>query len=257
MSYASFWIKQAARNYINKCGLLRIPSNVNTEMCRYKRVCSDFERDHGYAPGDDDVSGMMNISPVEIDRIKSLAQGLSSLDGPIADTDSLTLGDTVAADGDIENETIENYMDEQKKNELWGIVAAHCNKVENDVIRDYYLRGYQMPDIARKYGLTYQRIAQIKHDAIGRLRHGKVRKELNEKFEILDASLYSGGYKSFYQHGFTSNVEFVAIRRTELQKGYDSTVDYLNKKYLQDSKERLRVLQEEYDKEIKKLEIRG
>jgi predicted DNA-binding protein YlxM (UPF0122 family) len=208
-------------------------------------------------PGDGEVKNVLHYTVEDIDLIKRVAQGMSSLDTPIADTDSLTLGDTVTADCDLENDTIEQIFDEQKKNELWGIVAEHVSQQENEVIRAYYLQGLSMPDIARRYGLTYQRIAQIKHDALGRLRRGKAKKELQQRFEVLDSSLFSGGFKSYCRRDFTSSTEYIAIKRAEIQKGYDSTVDYLNKKYLQDSKERLRVLQEEYDKEIKKLEIRG
>jgi hypothetical protein len=110
-----------------------------------------------------------------------------------------------------------------------------------------------MPEMAKKYGVTYQRIAQIKHDALGRLRRGKAKKELQQRFEVLDSSLFSGGFKSYNDHNFTSNVEYIAIKRTELQKGYVTTVDYLNEKYMQDANERLQVLQEEYEKELQKL----
>jgi RNA polymerase sigma factor (sigma-70 family) len=253
MTYAGFWIKQSAQAYIHKCGLLRIPAHESVKIRQYKRFCNEFERDRGYAPGDADVSGMMNISPVEIDKIKSLAKGMSSLDSPLADTDSLTLGDTLAADGDIEEDTIDGLMDEQRKNELWQLVEEHISQQENAIVKDYYLYGCTMPEMAKKYGVTYQRIAQIKHDALGRLRRGKAKKELQQRFEVLDSSLFSGGFKSYCNRDFTSNVEYIAMRKMELQRGYDSTVDYLNKKYMQDADERLQALNEEYEKELQKL----
>lgn len=253
MSYAGFWIRQSAQAYIHKCGLLRVPAHESVKVRRYKRFLNEYERDRGYVPGDAEVKNVLHITVEDIDLIKRVAQGMSSLDTPLADTDSLTLGDTLQSGCDLENDAVENLMDEQKKTELWQIVAEHVSKQENEVIRAYYLQGVSMPDIARKYGVTNQRIAQIKHDALGRLRRGKAKKELQQRFEVLDSSLFSGGFKSYCNRDFTSNVEYIAVRRTELQKGYATTIDYLNKKYLQDADARLKALQEEYDRELQKL----
>jgi RNA polymerase primary sigma factor len=257
MTFASYWVKNSAQTYVRKSALLKVPAYESVNVRRYKRFCNEYERDKGYMPGDDDVSNILHLTVDDIDKIKSLAKGVSSLDTPLADTDSLTLGDTVAADYDIEEDAIDSLMDEQKKNELWKVVADHVTEQENAVVVDYYCHGYQMPDIARKYGLSHQRIQQIKNSAIGRLRRGKARKELNEKFEILDSSLFSGGFKSYCNHDFTSNVEYIAMRRAELQRGYATTVEYLNREYMQDSKERLKVLQDEYEKTLQKLEMNG
>lgn len=253
MTYAGYWIRRSAQEYVSKCGLLRIPSNQAVKARRYKRFLSEYERDKGYVPGDDAVKNVLHLTVDDIDKIKSIAKGVSSLDTPLADTDSLTLGDTVAADFNLEDDTIEQIFDEQKKTEIWEIVAEHVSEQENAIIRAYYLQGVSMPDLARRYGLTYQRIAQIKHDALGRLRRGRAKKELQQRFEVLDSSLFSGGFKSYCNHDFTSNVEYIAMRRTELQRGYDSTVNYLNEKYMQDADERLKALNEEYEKTLQKL----
>jgi RNA polymerase sigma factor (sigma-70 family) len=254
MTYASYWVRQSAQAYINKCGLLRIPAYESVKVRRYKRFCNEFERDKGVSPGDGEVSNILHLTMEDVDRIKSLAKGMSSLDTPLTDSDdSFTLSDTLKADCDIEENAIENYMDEQRKNELWQVVAAHVSEQENAIVKDYYLYGCTMPDLAKKYGVTYQRIAQIKHDALGRLRRGKAKKELQQRFEVLDSSLFSGGFKSYCNRDFTSNVEYIAMRKMELQRGYDSTVDYLNKKYMQDADERLQALNEEYEKELQKL----
>jgi RNA polymerase sigma factor (sigma-70 family) len=255
MTFASYWVKNSAQTYVRKSALLKVPAYESVNVRRYKRFCNEYERDKGYMPGDDDVSGMLHLNVDELDRIKSLVHTISSLDAPIADSDSLVLSDTLSADGNIEEDTIDSLMDEQKKTEIWEIVEKHVTAQENAIVKDYYLYGCTMPEMAKKYGVTYQRIAQIKHDALGRLRRGKAKKELQQRFEVLDSSLFSGGFKSYCNHDFTSNVEYIAMRKMELQKGYDSTVEYLNREYMQDSRERLKALQEEYEKELQKLEM--
>jgi hypothetical protein len=154
----------------------------------------------------------------------------------------------LAADCDLENEAIENYMDEQKKNELWGIVAAHVTQQENAVIRDYYLRGFQMPDIARKYGLSHQRIAQVKRGALNRLRYGRARKELQECFWDMDARCYHNGVKTF-KRTFESNVQRLAIERVTAQERYKATTMRLN----QIDYESLRARKEEIDREYQRV----
>jgi RNA polymerase primary sigma factor len=254
MSYAGFWIRQSAQSYIRRCGLLRVPAHESVKVRKYKRFCADYERDRGYAPGDAEVKNVLHYTVEDIDRIKSLAHTISSLDAPIADSDSLVLSDTLSADANLEEDAIEQIFDEQKKTEIWEIVEKHVSQQENAIVKDYYLYGCTMPEMAKKYGVTYQRIAQIKYDALNRLRRGRAKKELQQRFEVLDSSLYSGGFRSYCDHNFSSNVEFLAIKRIELAERHKRTMDYLNKEYMNDANERLRILQEEYDREIQKIE---
>ena len=67
-----------------------------------------------------------------------------------------------------------------------------------------------MAQVAREQGLSFDRIRQIKESGLRRLRIGKAKRELLEKFDIAEAGLFRGGLNNYQEHNFTSIVEHLA-----------------------------------------------
>lgn len=78
-----------------------------------------------------------------------------------------------------------------------------------------------MATIARAEGISIHRIRQIKEKGIRRLRYDKAKRELLEKFDIVEAGAYRNSVSKFNEHGFTSTVEYIALRRAEIQAEYE------------------------------------
>jgi RNA polymerase sigma factor (sigma-70 family) len=220
MSYAPYWIRRYAQHYIDKSGLIKIPSNMNTNIRKYKKACADYERDHGMYPSNADLSNILNTPPVEIDKIRSLTQGSISLDTPFTNADNLILANTLAADLDIESNTVDKVLDEQKKSELWGIVARCTTNEQNDILREIFLKNRTMSEIAREHGISLSRVRKIRDTGLQRLSVGKIKKELQEKFEILDSSIYRDSISTYRERSFTSTVEYIASTKADLQQEY-------------------------------------
>ena len=91
---------------------------------------------------------------------------------------------------------------------------------ENEISREIFLHGKTMAAVSRKQGLSFDRIRQIKESGLRRLRMGKARRELLEKFDIAEAGLYGGGLTSYKEHNFTSIVEHLAEKRLEAETRY-------------------------------------
>ena len=81
-----------------------------------------------------------------------------------------------------------------------------------------------MAAVAREQGITIDRICQIKEKGLRRLRTGKAKRELLEKFDIVEAGAYRNSMNKFNEHGFTSTVEYIALRRAELQAEYEKHI---------------------------------
>ena len=78
-----------------------------------------------------------------------------------------------------------------------------------------------MPEIAKEQSITVGRVREIKEAGLRRLRIGKAKRELLEKFDIVEAGAYRNSMNKFNEHGFTSTVEYIALRRAELQAEYE------------------------------------
>lgn len=222
MTYAEYWIKQSVIRYIEKCGsIVRMPSYMKQRIIRYKKTASELEQQLGRTPSDTKIADKMNISIGLLPELKLWMHDIISLDTPLTEDDNLILADTLQSDLDIENSAIDKLYDEHSKSELWGIVERYTNDRESDIIKDYFINNKSMHKIAQERGLTTERIRIIKEDGLHRLRMGKARRELLEKFDIVESALYRSGMKKYREHDHTSTVEYIALRKAEIQAEYE------------------------------------
>lgn len=110
---------------------------------------------------------------------------------------------------------------EHSKNELWGIVERFTSDKENIIIRKIFINNWTMAAVAREQSVTIDRIRQIKEKGLRRLRIGRAKRELLEKFDIIEAGAYRNSVNKFNEYGFTSTVEYIALRRAELRAEYE------------------------------------
>ena len=221
MSYAPFWIRQAVIRYIEKCGsTVRIPGNVRQKIAKYKKTVEKLAWVRGMVPTDSEVAAYMGISVKQVQDIKIYMQSVISLDTPLTGNEDMTIKDALQADLSVEDETIDKIYAEHSKNELWGIVERFTRIKENEVIKEYFINRKTMSQIARESGVSLVRIRQIKEKGLRRLRIGKAKRELLEKFDIAEAGLYRGGLNNYKEHNFTSIVEHLAEKRIEAEERY-------------------------------------
>jgi len=221
MTYAEYWIKQSVQRYLENCGsTIRIPAHTRAKMSRLRRATSQLRQEQGREPTVAEIAALLGVSVEEVQEIQGYMQGVASLGTPLADNNSLTLADTLQADLNVENDTVDKIYSEHSKNELWGIVERYTATRENDIIKEIFLHKKTMAQVAREQELSFDRIRQIKEKGLRRLRMGKARRELLEKFDIAEAGLYRGGLNNYKEHDFVSIVEHTAIKRIEAEERY-------------------------------------
>lgn len=229
MTYATFWIRQAVQRYINKCGaVVRIPSHTKQKIIRYNKTIIKLTQNMGRVPTREEIAEYMAVNISEIERLEIYSQSIASLDSPVNDDSDQTLIDSIASDCDIADNVVNTLYDEYSKKELWDFVEDHTSDRENHIIREYYLYNKSMPEIARDENISVSRIDGIRKKGLQKLKFGKTKRKLLEKFDIVDSGIYKNGYGNFTQHNNTSKVEYIAIRRAELQEEYEKSLqEYL------------------------------
>lgn len=218
MTYSKFWIQQEVRRYLENNGsLIRIPSHKKQQGIQYKRFLQEYEREYGRPPSDLEAAEDLGVSLDELTKIKISIQGVSSLDMPLktgkAD-DEISLGDTIADRSNLEDDVVDEIFEEQRKATVWRIVEDYTDAQQEKVIRLYFKENKTLSEIAAETGVSLEKIRQIKAAGLRQLRRGKALRELEQKCEILESSVYRTGFNSFKQYG--SSVEKIAIRREEL-----------------------------------------
>lgn len=220
MTYARYWIKQSVQRYMENSGsVIRISSAYRQKIARYKKTVQEFEQTYGHTPTDEVIADYSLLPLSEIQKIRLYIQEVVSLDAPVKADDELTLSDTVADDFSLENDTVDKIFNEYQQSELWGIVERYTDNQQERVIKEYYREGKTLSQIARESGISLERVRQYRAAGLRRLRRSKALREIREKCEIIEASVYRSGFKSFKEHG-DSIVEHIALRRAELVGRY-------------------------------------
>ncbi len=225
MTFATYWVLAAVRKYLELCGsTVRLPYYIRQKLTACSRAADQIRWEQGREPRIAEIASFTGIPEKEVRRLKAYVQGVGSLDTPLAEDGSLTLSDTIQGDSDPESEAIDNLYDEHSKDELWDIVARYTTERERDIIKEIFLYGKSMAQVAREQGVGLERVRQIKEKALRKLKRGKARQELLEKFEVAEAGLYRGGLSNYRQHDFTSVVERIAARELEARERYERTL---------------------------------
>jgi RNA polymerase primary sigma factor len=167
ISYAVWWIKQSIIQGLNdNARVVRLPANVINKITKLNKEISRFENDN-------------EREPVFGEILKGDSQIAATLSFPRA----TSLNQLINEDGDelielIPAESIdvdELEITEKIKDELTKTLAILDNR-ERMIIESYFgieteCESMTLEAIGEKYGLTKERIRQIKEKAIRKLRH--------------------------------------------------------------------------------------
>lgn len=229
MTYSWYWIRQSVQHYLVQSGsVLRIPSYTRKKIGRYKKTVASLSQELGREPTDAEVAKSMKLLILEVQEIKNYMQDIISLDVPLSAADEVTLQDSIQADINIEDDTVNKIYRQYEESELWEIVAEHTNTRECDIIKDIFVNKKSLAAVGKTQGLSANRVRQIKESGLRKLRMGKARRTLLDKFEIIEAKEYRNGIGKFKRYG-CSTVEYVAMRRAEIEEEYKRRIGQIAK----------------------------
>lgn len=96
-TYATWWIRQAvARGLVEKSRAVRLPAHVAETLRKINRADEILSGELGRAPTIEETATYLGIAGVEVARLRRAAAVPLSLDQPLSDGDSTTLGEFVA-----------------------------------------------------------------------------------------------------------------------------------------------------------------
>lgn len=173
ISYAVWWIRQAIIQAIaNQSRTVRVPVNRSEELRRIKQASKHLQHELGRKPDVDEIATQMNTTVEEINEALNSFSHCVSLDVPFSHDDDRSLLDLLP--DDMQPPPDENTMIQFLKSDV-GNVLDTLPEREAEVIRLYFgvgtERAHTLEEIGIRFGLTRERIRQIKERALQRLRH--------------------------------------------------------------------------------------
>jgi RNA polymerase primary sigma factor len=174
ISYAVWWIRQSILEALTQNSrLIRIPSNQISSLQKLKRETDFFEQKFQREPTQEEMAEIMDEDVYKISNLIKHSSTHSSLDSPIesSNSENFTLMDTIVIE---DNNSIDIKMEEESlKKDIKNVLETLKIK-ERDIICMYFgLMGKQkmtLEEIGEFYGLTRERVRQIKDKGVRILR---------------------------------------------------------------------------------------
>ena len=171
ISYAVWWIRQSILQAIaEQSRIVRVPLNQVGSVGKINRILSKFEQEHERRPSVDEISERVDIPEEKVDEAMMANTRHVSVDAPFVDGEDNSLLDVLINDDAPMADR--QLVIESLRSEI-AIVLQTLNDRERAVITAFYGIGQPemtLEEIGHKYGLTRERVRQIKEKAIRRLR---------------------------------------------------------------------------------------
>ena len=180
ISYAVWWIRQSVLQALAEHSrIVRLPLNRVGTISKINKASERLEQEFERNPRADELAHQLEMKIVEINDAQRISRRHHSLDTPFSDDEKNSLLDVIA-DSNIENPDMELHMNSLEK-EVRDALDTLKDR-EKDVIKMYFGidREYALTlnEIGEEFGLTRERVRQIKEKAIRRLRHRSRSKKL-------------------------------------------------------------------------------
>lgn len=179
ISYAVWWIRQSILQAIaEQSRIVRLPLNQVGSVNKINRMLNKFEQENERRPSIEEISLETNLPEDKVDEAMSANTRHVSVDAPFTEGDEGSLLDVLVNDSSPMADrqlVIESLQAEIKQ------ALRMLNERERNVIEAFFgIDGPEMTleEIGTKYGLTRERVRQIKEKAIRRLREGTKNKVL-------------------------------------------------------------------------------
>ena len=179
ISYAVWWIRQSILQAIaEQSRIVRLPLNQVGSVNKINRILNKFEQENERRPSIDEIAEKTDLPEDKIEDAMKVPGKHISVDAPIVDGEENSLLDLLAS---TDTPTTDNELVLESLREEIAEALQTLNERERNVIEAFFGINQQemtLEEIGDKYGLTRERVRQIKEKAIRRLRHNTKNKML-------------------------------------------------------------------------------
>ena len=181
ISYAVWWIRQSILQALaEQSRMVRLPLNQVSAVSRINKLIMKFEQEHERKPSADELSELIDETPEKIrDSLRANGRPMS-MDAPLGDGDDSTLLEVISDDNmpstdgrmidtslTTEIDRMLDTLDEREKT-----IVEMCFGINN--------REMTLDEISEKFGLSRERVRQIREKALLKLRHSNKKSLLQE-----------------------------------------------------------------------------
>lgn len=171
ISYAVWWIRQSILQALaEQSRIVRLPLNQVGSLNKINKALSKFEQENERQPSSEELSEMIDVPKDKISDTLRVSGRHVSVDAPFVEgednslLDVLPNDDSPSADRGLVNESLSTEIER---------ALSTLSSREREIIKSFFGIGCQemtLEEIGERFGLTRERVRQIKEKAIRRLK---------------------------------------------------------------------------------------
>ena len=171
ISYAVWWIRQSILQALaEQSRIVRLPLNQVGSLNKINKALSKFEQENERQPSNEELSEMIDVPKDKISDTLRVSGRHVSVDAPFVEgednslLDVLPNHDSPMADRGLVNESLNTEIER---------ALSTLTDREREIVKSFFGIGCQemtLEEIGERFGLTRERVRQIKEKAIRRLK---------------------------------------------------------------------------------------
>ncbi len=172
ISYAVWWIRQSIMQAINEQSrIVRLPLNQVSSLSKYNKAVAEFEQKNQRRPSPEELAKILDLPKEKVMDTMRVSGRHVSVDAPFVTgednslLDVLENGDSPVADSSLINESLSKEIER---------AFSTLTERERTILKLSFGIGIpemSLEEIGEKFGLTRERVRQIREKAIRRLRN--------------------------------------------------------------------------------------
>tara|TARA_B100001109_G_C18862333_1_gene474745 strand:- start:1383 stop:2246 length:864 start_codon:yes stop_codon:yes gene_type:complete len=173
ISYAVWWIRQSIlKAAADNSRTIRLPHNRLGEIQKISKASNEFEQKNERTPTADELSDLTEMDVNKVEMSLKMSKKQVSIDAPMSNDDDNNSLVSVLENSDTPDPT-DSLLQESLSQDLERTLS-YLKGMEAEVIRLFYGLGgtseMTLEEIGNTFGLTRERIRQIKERGLRRLR---------------------------------------------------------------------------------------
>jgi len=186
ISYAVWWVRQAILQAISdQSRVVRLPQNRSVVMHKVHRTSAALQQELSRPPRPEEIAERVGLKIAEVREALQIGQPETGLDEVISHEDGRTVGDTIA--DPKEAAKADSRLLARSRTEDLRTALAKLPSREAEIVSMYFGLGSDpamtLEQIGQRFGLTRERIRQLKERALGRLRRQEHAPALKEHYQ--------------------------------------------------------------------------
>lgn len=172
ISYAVWWIRQSILQALaEQSRIVRLPLNQVGSLNKINKALSKFEQENERRPSPEELAEQLDIPVEKIADTMKVSGRHISVDAPFVEGEDNSLLDVMINDDSPNADRV--LINESLSKEIERVLSNTLSDREKDIVKKFFGIGVTemtLEEIGDEFGLTRERVRQIKEKAIRKLR---------------------------------------------------------------------------------------